>query len=188
MRTVDDFAAIRRLHRDGLSIRQITKQLGVGRATVRKALGSPQPTPYTLVVPCPAPVFGVFRDIVDAILADDEQSPPKQRHTATQGGVANPGAQMYHFVTRAIDRDERGCNTNCYYQGLIARGDRAGLVVTGRHEVAEAARRQRQAAAQALRNGAAKPPEGRGLLAWLRRWLPWSVLKRTGEKRTSGPG
>jgi transposase len=45
MRTVDDFAALRRAHRDGLSIRQIAKQFGLSRNTVRKALAQPEPKP-----------------------------------------------------------------------------------------------------------------------------------------------
>jgi transposase len=84
MRTVDDFAAIRRAHRDGLSIRQIARQLGVGRDTVRKALNNPEPKPYTLSRPRPAPTFGPFREVADAILAADETAPRKQRHTASQ--------------------------------------------------------------------------------------------------------
>jgi transposase len=84
MRTVDDYAAIRQAHRDGQSIRQIAKQLGVGRDTVRKALHDPQPKPYALVQPRPAPTFGPFREIVDAILTADETAPRKQRHTASQ--------------------------------------------------------------------------------------------------------
>jgi transposase len=43
MRTVDDFAALRRAHREGLSIRQIAKQFGVGRDTFRKAMQHPEP-------------------------------------------------------------------------------------------------------------------------------------------------
>ena len=84
MRTVDDFAHIRRLHRDGLSIRQIARQLGVGRDTVRKALDHPEPTPYTLSAPRTAPTFGPFRAVVDAILDADQHAPRKQRHTASQ--------------------------------------------------------------------------------------------------------
>jgi transposase len=84
MRTVDDFAKIRQAHRDGLSARRIAKQLGVGRDTVRKALRNPEPPPYTLAQPRPAPVFGAVRAVVEAILAADEAAPPKQRHTATQ--------------------------------------------------------------------------------------------------------
>lgn len=84
MRTVDDFARIRQLHRDGLSARRIATQLGVGRDTVRKALQHPEPTPYTLAQPREAPVFGPFRAVVDAILAADATAPRKQRHTGTQ--------------------------------------------------------------------------------------------------------
>ena len=84
MRTVDDFSAIRRLHREGLSVRTIARQLGVSRNTVRKALGNPEPKAYTLALPRTAPVFGAFRAFVDEILAHDRTAPPKQRHTASQ--------------------------------------------------------------------------------------------------------
>jgi transposase len=84
MRTVDDFAEIRRLHANKLSIRAIAVQLGVGRETVRKAIANPQPVPYTLAKPRPAPAFGAFRAIVDEILVADQSAPPKQRHTASQ--------------------------------------------------------------------------------------------------------
>jgi transposase len=84
MRTVDDFAALRQAHRDGLSIRQIARQFGVGRDTVRKALGNAEPKPYTSTQPRPAPTFGPFREVADATLAADEHAPPKQRHTASQ--------------------------------------------------------------------------------------------------------
>jgi transposase len=84
MRTVDTFAALRQAHRDGMSIRQIAKHFGVGRDTVRKALHYPEPLPYTLSEPRPAPTFGAFRAVAEAILDADAQAPPKQRHTACQ--------------------------------------------------------------------------------------------------------
>ena len=84
MRTVDDFARIRQLHRDGLSARQIAKRLGVGRDTIRKALANAEPAPYTRTVPRTAPVFGPFAALVDAILEADRTAPRKQRHTASQ--------------------------------------------------------------------------------------------------------
>jgi transposase len=84
MRTVDDFSEIRRLHREGLSVRKIARQLGVSRNTIRKALRTPEPKAYTLAVPRPAPVFGAFRAVVDDILTHDRTAPPKQRHTASQ--------------------------------------------------------------------------------------------------------
>jgi len=84
MRTVDDFAQIRQLHANKQSIRAIARQLNVSRDTVRKALAHPQPAPYTLTRPRPAPVFGAFHHIIDAILALDQTAPVKQRHTAAQ--------------------------------------------------------------------------------------------------------
>jgi transposase len=84
MRTVDDFARIRQALRDGLSARQIAKQFGVGRDTIRKAKNHAEPPPYTLSQPRPAPVFGPFRSFVDELLAADEAAPRKQRHTASQ--------------------------------------------------------------------------------------------------------
>ena len=62
MRTVDDFAEIRRLHRNKLGIRAIALRLSVGRDTVRKALANPEPVPYTLAKPRPAPTFGGLPD------------------------------------------------------------------------------------------------------------------------------
>jgi hypothetical protein len=54
------------------------------RRKVRQVLAQAQPRPYTRSKPPPAPVLGTFHTVIDAILADDEQAPPKQRHTAMQ--------------------------------------------------------------------------------------------------------
>jgi len=84
MLTVDDYGTIRRAHRDGMSIRAIARAFGHSRRKVRDALAQPQPTPYTRRQPPPAPVLGPFHQAIDAILAEDELAPPKQRHTAMQ--------------------------------------------------------------------------------------------------------
>jgi transposase len=81
--TVDDYGAIRRARRDGMSIRQISRQFGHTRKTVRHALNHAEPpTPATRVRK--APLLGPVEPIIDRILADDEGAPPKQRHTAAQ--------------------------------------------------------------------------------------------------------
>ncbi|WP_407936127.1 helix-turn-helix domain-containing protein [Gemmata algarum] len=54
MRTVDDFAEIRRLHRSGLSARKIARQLGVGHDTLRRSLANPEPAPDTPARPRPS--------------------------------------------------------------------------------------------------------------------------------------
>jgi transposase len=84
MRTVDDYAKFRTAHRDGMTIRQIARAFHVSRRTVRAALASPEPTPYTRTKPPPAPVLGPFTAIIDQVLRDDRDAPPKQRHTAAQ--------------------------------------------------------------------------------------------------------
>jgi transposase len=84
MLTVDQYAHIRQLRRDGLTIRQIADQLNHSPKTILKALANPEPVPPTASEPRFAPVFGPFRAVVDAILAGDETAPRKQRHTASQ--------------------------------------------------------------------------------------------------------
>jgi transposase len=80
--TVDDYGAIRRARRDGQSIRRIAQELGHSRNTIRKALKHPEPNPA--VRNRHAPKLGRFYQIIDQILQDDENAPPKQRHTAMQ--------------------------------------------------------------------------------------------------------
>jgi transposase len=92
--TVDDYGAIRRARRDGLSIRQIARQFRHSRKTVRHALGHPDPHPEPLTRDRSAPKLGSFQAVIDQILLDDKDAPPKQRHTA---------AQIYRRI-----RDEQG--------------------------------------------------------------------------------
>jgi transposase len=82
--TVDDYGAIRRAHRDGMSIRRIARDFGHSRRKIRQVLSESQPAPYTRTRPPQAPVLGPFHSIIDQILESDEQAPPKQRHTAMQ--------------------------------------------------------------------------------------------------------
>jgi transposase len=82
--TVDDYGAIRRAHRDGMSIRQIARAFHHSRYKIRRVLNQSEPLPSTQTRERTAPVLGPFEPIIDQILADDEQAPPKQRHTAMQ--------------------------------------------------------------------------------------------------------
>ena len=66
--------------------------------------------------------------------------------------VANAGQQMYHFVPGLFDTPKFGlCDENCLHPGLIAKGDRTGLVVTARHRQAENSRTMRLQAAKQIR-------------------------------------
>jgi transposase len=84
MLTVDDYGLIRRAYRDGMSIHALARTFHHSRYKIRQILKEAQPQPYTRSKPAPAPVLGAFHAVIDAILADDEQAPPKQRHTAMQ--------------------------------------------------------------------------------------------------------
>lgn len=84
MLTVDHYARIRQLRRDGLTIREIADQLHHSPKTILKALANPEPQPLRVSAPRAAPVFGPFRPFVDDILAADATAPRKQRHTASQ--------------------------------------------------------------------------------------------------------
>lgn len=84
MLTVDDYGKIRRAQRDGMSIHEIARTFHHSRRKIRHILKNAQPRPYTRTRPPLAPVLGPFHAIIDAILAADEQAPPKQRHTAMQ--------------------------------------------------------------------------------------------------------
>src|SRR6266704_6313521 len=82
--TMDDFGAIRRARRDGKSIRQIAREFELARKTVRHVLTHSEPRPGPWTRNRTAPILGSFRTIIDQILADDENAPVKQRHTAMQ--------------------------------------------------------------------------------------------------------
>lgn len=58
-------------------------------------------------------------------------------------GLANVGAQNYHFVTGTLDVDSGKCKESCLYPSFAAKGDSTGIVVTGKHAKAEEARKQR---------------------------------------------
>ncbi|HKM83324.1 MAG TPA: IS21 family transposase, partial [Candidatus Acidoferrum sp.] len=76
--------AIRRAHRDGMPIKRIALEFEHSRNTIRKILKHPKPNPIPRERNRTAPVLGLFQSIIDQILLDDEEAPPKQRHTAMQ--------------------------------------------------------------------------------------------------------
>ena len=87
MLTVDQFALIRQLRRDGLTIRQIADQLHHSPKTILKALENPEPVSARASAPRPAPVFGPFRPFVDAILAADAPLPCERCGAAPEAVV-----------------------------------------------------------------------------------------------------
>jgi transposase len=84
MLTVEDYARIRRAHRDGLSVRTIAKHHHHSRRKVREALAEAEPRNYTRRKAKSAPKQDPVKPIIDQMLRDAATTPPKQRHTATQ--------------------------------------------------------------------------------------------------------
>jgi len=83
MVTVDQYARVRRAHREGLSIRALAQQFHHSRRKIREILATPEPKPYVRLNPPPS-LVDPFKPTIDAILAGDETAPRKQRHTASK--------------------------------------------------------------------------------------------------------
>ena len=82
MISVEDCERIRRAYfNEDKSIRQIARETRHSRPTVRKAIQSAEPTPYTLRVKRSAPVLGPYKARIDELLVENEQMPRKQRYT-----------------------------------------------------------------------------------------------------------
>jgi transposase len=80
---VDQYARVRRAHRDGLGIRALAKLFHHSRRKIREILAMPEPKSYQRLNPPPS-LLDPFKPCIDAILAADEQAPRKQRHTASK--------------------------------------------------------------------------------------------------------
>jgi transposase len=80
---VEEREQIRRAYfNENKSIRQIARELGHSRPTVRKAIQTAEPAAYTQKVPRAAPVLGPYKTLIDEFLAESEQMPKKQRYTS----------------------------------------------------------------------------------------------------------
>jgi transposase len=64
------------------SIRQIQRETGYHRQTIRKALQDGEVPRYQLKGARPRPVLDPVKPIIDQWLEEDQDKPPKQRHTA----------------------------------------------------------------------------------------------------------
>ncbi len=85
MLQVEHFELIRRMVLvDGLSEREVARQLGHSRKSIRKAIEHSSPVPYTLSEPKPRPKLDPFVPVIRQWLIDDQEKPRKQRHTATR--------------------------------------------------------------------------------------------------------
>jgi transposase len=83
MITVEQKEQVRRaFYLEGKSIRQIQRETGYHRQTIRKALQDGEIPRYTLSDDRASPVLDPVKAIIDRWLDEDQDKPPKQRHTA----------------------------------------------------------------------------------------------------------
>jgi transposase len=83
MITVEDKEQIRRAYYiERKSIRQIHRETGCHRRTIRKALADGLVPQYSLKEPRNTPVLIPVKGMIDQWLKDDQKQPQKQRHTA----------------------------------------------------------------------------------------------------------
>lgn len=80
---MDIYLKVRRAHfQDGLSGRQIARDFGISRDSVRKMLTYSEPPGYRRTAQIKRPKLDPYVDQIDQWLAEDEGRPRKQRHTA----------------------------------------------------------------------------------------------------------
>ncbi|MDO8655389.1 MAG: IS21 family transposase [bacterium] len=104
-----DIEFIRKKHFvEGWTIRKISRQFDVSRQAVRKSLASADLPRYRLTKARPCAVMDPFRDIVQGWLEQDDQAPPKQRHTSkrifdrlvAEYTFAGAESTVRHFVAK----------------------------------------------------------------------------------------
>ncbi len=83
MLTVNHFEIIRRkVLLDGLSQRDVARELGHSRKTVAKAMEHPAPPGYRMGKTRASPLMDQFRPLIEQWMESDQTAPPKQRHSA----------------------------------------------------------------------------------------------------------
>ena len=75
------------------------------------------------------------------------------RMIVAPAGVADVGAQLFHFTSGTTELDERSCEPGCPYQAMSASADSGGLPIIVRHVAAEAARLTHRKSSFAVRVG-----------------------------------
>jgi len=109
---MDQYSYIRIAHRVyGKGIRQISRETGHSRETIRKVLRQ-EPFGYASRQQQPYPILGPFLSLIDRWLEEDKSRPKKQRHTARR---------IFHRLVR--EHDFTGCESNVrhYVRGAKVR-------------------------------------------------------------------
>jgi len=83
MYSVEIYGRVRRaVYVEGMSERQVAREFGLARETVRKMLQYAVPPGYRRQQPAKRPKLDAWVGVIDQILEEDRSRPRKQRHTA----------------------------------------------------------------------------------------------------------
>lgn len=81
-------------------------------------------------------------------------------------GLADNGAQTYHFHLGTLDLDIRGCEPDCYYANkMVAMGDAAPMLV-GEHVAAQTAREEQRQRAGSVESRVARRIDDLSSMVW----------------------
>ena len=72
----------RKIRNQEIPLRQLERETGIGRQTLRKIRDNSQPPGYRRTKPIDKPKISPYLDRIKSIIEDDKQFPKKQRHTA----------------------------------------------------------------------------------------------------------
>ncbi len=113
MKTMEDYVCIRRMHEiEELSLREISRQTGFHRDTIKKNLEEGAPPGYQRRARPVLPVLGPFIGIIDEMLKTDAKNRRKQRHSAKmiferlreEYGYPGGYTQVCEYVGQARER------------------------------------------------------------------------------------
>jgi hypothetical protein len=109
MSKVELYAAIRRDHRAGVTMRELERKYNVAWRTVRRALDSAWPEPRKPLPPRPS-ALDPYKAVIGGILRADLDAPRKQRHTVTRifhRLVEEHGANVSYPMVRRYVADRK---------------------------------------------------------------------------------
>lgn len=93
-------------HLEKKSIRQIAREEGCSRDTVRRAVANDPPKTWRIKRPRPAPLLGPYQARIDALVAQNDRLPPKQRYTARrifeilkEEGYEGSDSTVRHYIS-----------------------------------------------------------------------------------------
>ncbi len=101
------YARVRRaVHVEGRSQREVAREFGLARKTVRKMLAYPAPPGYQRQKPIRRPKLGRWQAAIDALLEEDKSRPRRQRHAGQAADHDGDQAGLATVPVKRVCRDQ----------------------------------------------------------------------------------